>query len=153
MKTASRGKSLESLILASQGAYVVLEKVPNGVKTLAGGRVVRCKSIVDFMGTVTSSGRAIVFDAKQCDLKHRFPVGNADHVTPDQRATLIRHGKAGAIAGLLVNSTYWQLLYWLSWQQLQAGTPSMRWSELTTIGLSTHAVDFGKLLRLAGETP
>lgn len=144
----ARGRHLESLVLASQGT-VTLTKIPNGVRYLPGGKTIPCKSPVDFAGTVHGSGRAVWLDAKQCDLKGRFPVGNKDHVTPQQIAELVRHGRAGAVAGLLVERTGEDELYWCDWSILTNAPPSYAWKDLAYVGSSKLAVNWWHVLEAA----
>lgn len=155
MKTArmrkprrNTGKGLESLVLASQGDVVLL-KVPNGVQYLPGGKTVPKAGPVDFVGLHLPTKRMVILDAKQCDLVHRFPVGNTSSVKPHQIAELIRFGEAGAVSGLLIESTRHRRLHWLPWQMLMRCPPSYPWASIPEIGPSTHAVQWDKVLAAA----
>jgi len=116
--TGNRGRSLETVIDASQRNVVCITKIPSGAKWIGPRKMVATKSPVDFMGVVCGTGRAIVFDAKTCNLARSFPVSNADHFPEHQREFLIRHGRAGAIAGLLVESTRMGAYFWVNYHWL-----------------------------------
>jgi len=144
------GKALESLILRSQGAAcgAIYQKVPNGIQWVGGGKSFPCKSPVDFMGLLTDgTARSLVFDAKECKLVTRFPVGHKDHVSPHQLEQLIRYGRSGALAGLLVAATSTRRLYWLSWRYLVNAPPSYPWDDprMVDIGSAAMAIDWRKV--------
>lgn len=149
-RTRNTGKGLETLVLASQG-QVVLLKVPNGVQWLPGGKTVPKAGPCDFIGLHLPTKRMVILDAKECGLVHRFDVGDGSKVKPHQIEELVRFGRAGAIAGLLVERTRTRQLYWLPWQMLDVRPlpPSYQWDELYEIGPSTHAVQWDKVLTAA----
>lgn len=136
----SKGSSLETVVLASQ-TLIRATKVPNGVKYLRGGRTVPTKGPVDFFGICRRTKRLVLFDAKQCDLAQRFPVGNTDHLPPHQRDLLITYGREGAIAGLLIEATRLRRYFWLYWESLVSCPPSYQWNDgdhLHDLGPTTH---------------
>ena len=152
---ANRGKSLESIVLASQLNVVCLDKIPTSSRIVRAGtetKSLRLKSPPDFIGTVCGSGRAIVFDAKQCDEK-RFPLSK---IRPHQAEWIIRHGLAGAVAGVLIESTNNHHYWWLSWNSLdaitRARTPSIEFTdfEADCLGPSSRIIDF---TRIPGVNP
>jgi penicillin-binding protein-related factor A (putative recombinase) len=148
---SNRGRALEALVLASQGPGVAITQVPNGVRWLRGGNTCPTKSPVDFF--VTVNGRAVVFDTKRCAVASRFPVGNPDHVTPAQVAEVVRHGRAGAVAGLLVENVKAETLHWLDWQQVRSPpplSPSLPWEHLVVVGDVKHAIDWRRVVAAGG---
>lgn len=137
-RPGTSGKSLEALILASPGA--VLTHVGQAAKRIQGGKVVAVRGPVDFFGTLAPGGRAIAIDAKRCELVRRFPVGDLTHLPQHQRAELVRYGRAGAVAGLIVEAAARGQLYWCGWQWLEAPPPSLAWDELYYLGKSSEPV-------------
>ena len=136
---SNRGKSLESLVIASQGT-VTLTKISAAQKWLGEGKTTAQRQFVDFVGCVNGSGRMICFDCKQWDEKKC----RLDQVKPFQRELLRRYQIAGAIAGLLIESTRLGRLYWFAeypWFQ------PIEWESqfLTDLGPSNRAVDFAKV--------
>jgi hypothetical protein len=148
ISTANRGRSLETAIVTSQARTIVLDHHGQEAKRLPGGRMVAKRGPVDFTGTVCANGLSIRFDAKKCDLVHRFPIGNLDHFPAHQRVSLIRHGEAGAIAGLLVEATALGEFRWLGWRAIAAITaPSLPWADerWVVLGPTTHAIRFERI--------
>lgn len=141
---SNRGRNLESLVIASQCGVVTLTKISAAQKWLKGGDTRAQKQFVDFVGCVNNSGRMICFDAKQWgDAKCRL-----DKVTPFQREILRGYQSAGAIAGLLIESTKLGRFFWfneypyfepIAWHSMFLGD----------IGPNTHAIDFGKIIDLS----
>jgi penicillin-binding protein-related factor A (putative recombinase) len=145
---ANRGRALERTILASQ-SLVTLVKVPHGMKYLRGGKTVGVKTLTDFAGVVKGTGQGIFFDAKMCELKNGFPIGNRSHFSEYQRQFLIRMGAAGAIAGLLVECKAHQMYAWLDWTTLEkCRAPSLAWDAAgwRWLGMTTYAVNFEQLI-------
>jgi penicillin-binding protein-related factor A (putative recombinase) len=145
---ANRGRSLETVIVASQGRYVTLDQHGQQARRIGGGQMVAVKGPVDFSGTVKGSGRSIRFDAKTCAQVTRFPIGNRDHFPEHQRQCLIRHGEAGAVAGLLVEATSLGMYLWLEWPALVGTLPaSISWddSRWVDLGPTTHAIRFNRI--------
>lgn len=134
------GKSLE-LVVANGGGVIEWTRVPNGVKYVRGGDTVPTKSPVDFIGTVIGTGRAVFCDAKRCSQKTGYNA-QRDHLKPHQISELVRHGRAGAIAGLLIESTAEGAFYWLGWRDLQQNKASYRWAELRRVGMSNVAINW-----------
>lgn len=127
LKPKSKGKTLETLVLNSPGLTIV--KVPNGIRYIGGGRKIAEKSPCDFFG-VTDSGRAVVFDAKECGSDTRFPVGDKTHVEPHQIKQIVQFGEKGAVAGLLVMRMKTDSLYWIGWKRLIDVPPSFEWDDM-----------------------
>jgi hypothetical protein len=136
----SSGKSLE-LIVSNGGGVIEWTKVPNGVQYLPGGKTIPKKSPVDFIGTVIGTGRAVFCDAKQDADKTAFDA-KRDHLKPHQVAELIRHGRAGAISGLLIESTAHGRLHWLPWVRLVNWQPTYRWEDVLDLGPSNAAINW-----------
>ena len=160
---ANRGRSLEAVVIASQsdsrGPVLRLDKFPTSSKRIAGGKIIQLKSPVDFIGEVFGSGRAVHLDCKQCDSPNRFPIGNVDHFPAHQREWLIRHGTAGAIAGLVVEATHENQgkFYWMDWRAMHWNTASITWAEfaldrgnLRCLGDNLHTIQFRRLFEPAG---
>jgi hypothetical protein len=149
VKGVNHGKCFESVIIASQRDLLRLDRVEQAAKRIGGGKMVPVRGPVDFVGTVCGYGRAIVLDAKMCDLAGRYPVGNRDHLPEHQRFYLIRHGEAGAIAGVLIWATAVGRYFWLDWHALKGlrDTPSIPWNfpMLTDLGSDKFNVDFAKV--------
>ena len=144
-RTGHEGRNLESLILASQGGGVLLTKIPFSAKRLPGGHIVACCGPVDFFGIHIASGRMLVFDAKQSKNPHRLPTG-AKEFREHQRLELIRYSDAGAISGLLCESTATGRLYWCSARRFLTRAPSILWEDMIDIGPSSHAVEWEKIV-------
>jgi len=151
---ANKGRNLETAIIASQRNLIRVEKMPLGFKYIAGGKTVPQRGPVDYVGTVVGSGRAITFDAKQCDQATRFPVGNDTHFPEHQRQFLIRQGEAGAIAGLLVEATHEKVrqYLWLDWRHLLTREASVKWDDPRWVrcGDTGLLVDFTGILKAYG---
>jgi hypothetical protein len=165
-----RGKSLESLIAISGRGVVDIEKLPKCGGFFIGRKVRSNPSLApsyakeppafvsqrigcDFMGTVIGSGRGIFFDAKQCALATSFPLSNTHNIKDHQREFLIRMGRAGAISGLIVESTVKRTILWLGWQELAGDVKSIRWDRWAwwpplAQGLNA-TIDFRKLIAIA----
>jgi hypothetical protein len=142
---AGRGHRLESTVIASQGGVILVDKMPTGGRFHRGAPQL-IKGPVDYVGEVCGSGRAIMFDAKECALQNRFPVGDRNLVKEHQRLFLIRHGGAGAIAGLLVEATHTEVaaFYWLDWRELLKNEASIQWDDprMTRLGSSKFSINF-----------
>lgn len=141
---SSRGRGCESLILASQTA-VALVKVPSAVQFIPGGKIVKKKGPCDFVGLVRGTSRMVILDAKECDLRLRFPVGNKDHVPEHQREQLVHFGQLGALAGLLVESTAHGRLHWLPWRMLIDAPPSYPWEAIPEVGPASRLIDWARV--------
>jgi hypothetical protein len=146
MSVTNSGRGLESTVLASQAKGICVDKIPHGMRHIGGGRTVPVPGPVDFMGTL--AGRSLVFDAKQCARKTRFNLGDRTMVKPHQRERIIRHGEAGAIAGLLVEATAFGLYLWLDWRYLKHDVASIPWDDACWIELgdTAHAIRFDRLI-------
>ena len=144
---ANRGRSLELAVAASTRDIMELVKVPNGQKYIAGGKTVPVKSPVDFMGVVRRTGQAICFDAKACSLVRSFHISNTHNVSPHQIEFLVRHGSAGAIAGLLVESKATERFLWLGWSHIAKANEAIRWidSRWVDLGPTTHAIQLANI--------
>jgi hypothetical protein len=145
---ANRGKVLESTIVASVAGLIVLDHHGHEAKRLPGGRMVAKRGMVDFTGTIRPHGRGIRFDAKTCGLVRSFPIGNVDHFPRHQRDNLIRHGEAGAVAGLLVEATALGEFRWLGWQNIDdIKTPSLAWDDVrwVVLGPTSHVIRFERI--------
>ena len=151
------GKRLEILILASQ-TCVRLTQVPQAARPMRdrspGGRGARPKFVAvngpcDFFGCYVASGRSLILDAKECGEPHRL-VTDGDHLAEHQRLELIRHGEAGAVAGLLALRTTDQELFWVPWRLLCRRRPSIPWAEASRVGSAKLAVDWLAVERADG---
>jgi hypothetical protein len=143
-RTGHEGRNLESLILASQGG-VLLTKIPFSAKRLPGGHIVACCGPCDFFGIHIPSGRMLVFDGKQSKNPHRLPTGEKEF-REHQRLELIRYHDAGAISGLLCESTATGRLYWCSARRFLTRAPSIPWEDMIDIGPATHTVEWGRIV-------
>lgn len=159
-RTGREGKSLETLVLASQ-SIVRLTKIPLSARRLPGGKVIACAGPVDFIGGFVDTKELIVFDAKQTDTKTRLETGKT-HIHPHQREMIVRYGQAGFMAGLLCECTSTGFLYWCPWRLLATPRASIPWVEMLQIGTSKMAVDWKAIrhnyedswrLPAKGETP
>lgn len=146
------GKTLERLITSEQtlpNREVVLTHVGQAARRIGEGKVVAVKGPVDFFGTVRGSGRSILFDAKECG-KPSFDC-NTSAVKQHQINELVRHGRAGALAGLLILDTRSGWVVWLDWRKLEQRKPTYPWDDLEYAG-TLHGVNWTALCRsLAGE--
>ena len=145
-RPASTWASFEKTILLPS-PLVTLRKMGAEAVHIPGGKIVTKRGPCDFWGAVNGTGRAIVLDAKECDSRTRFPIGNKTHFPDHQRAELIAMGEAGAVSGLLVHATTFgcQMYLWLSWRHMRTNEPSIawidtRWMHATMIG--TGVVDW-----------
>jgi len=146
---ANRGRALESLIEISGKGVVVLEHLPHcGGRWIAKERMVREKICCDFVGMVCGSGIGIFFDAKQDANPDRFQINDAFRGKEHQRNFLVKAGRAGAISGLLIESTATSTLYWLPWDKLRA--VSIPWLlfglDGIVLGKSSMPVNFSRII-------
>ena len=145
---ANRGRRLESAVIASQRDVIRVRKTSAGAKWLAGGKAVRQVGPPDFIGTVVGSGRSICFEAKQSDRPNGFPL---DMVRPHQLDYLTEQGQAGAVAGVLVESTAKRLYLWLTWGDLngalRSGLRSIPWGDgrFFELGHTSYAIPFDRV--------
>jgi hypothetical protein len=147
-RARSTGKVLEALILNSRSGYgVELEHVPNGVQFIGGGKTIPKKSPVDFGGSVVGTGRAVWLDAKECHKAGSFDASD-DKLKRHQVDLLIRQGRAGAIAGLLIRCSTTERLHWLDWRLLVDRRPTYPWGELPDVGdAKAYRVDWAAVSR------
>lgn len=105
-KKANVGKVLEDKIIKQNEFYLKngvasIKKVPNAwVVRRKGPHIVGANPVpsglCDFVGTShLVGGRSIVFDAKECKLKTRFPLKNIKPSQMDHLAETILHGGIG----------------------------------------------------------
>lgn len=141
---ANRGKSLEAVVLASQGEAVRLVKFPQAARWV-GARLQPIKGPVDYGGTVVADGRAIFFDAKECASKRTFSL-HESHVPRHQKEFIWMMGSAGAVAGLLIEATELGQYFWLDWHHVFT-EPGVKWESetMTALGDSKFAVPFKKI--------
>lgn len=150
---AAKGSHLEKLILASSGGDMLLEKIPSGSRWIGPGKSVPTKSPVDFMGVWRPTMRCVVLDAKTCSLAGpSFPLGNADHFPEHQREQIVRFGKHGAVAGLLILRMKTDMLYWISWHTIDGpmGRASIAWDDMAWIGPAGKAISWELIPGLKG---
>lgn len=117
-KFANRGMGLETLIEYANAQYsakgiATIQKVATPWKVLwKGNQVVSAfpekKSTVDFIGV--SKGKSIAFDAKETELKTRFPLSNIEQHQID---FLRDWEKNGGIAFLIINFKAHNEIYFL----------------------------------------
>lgn len=145
---ANRGRNLESVVMASQGNTVTLNKITAGQKWLRGGKTVAQMQFVDFTGCVNGSGRMLIFDAKQWG----SPKCRLDLVPPLQRGFLRRYQVAGAIAGLLIESTVHRKFFWFG--EYPVFEP-IGWDSplLIELGPTTHGVSFERIPGVSRAEP
>jgi penicillin-binding protein-related factor A (putative recombinase) len=131
-----RGRPLETLVLRSAelSRLVVLEKTaPRAVRTKTGW--VNLPGPCDFDGEVVANGRRLILDAKETAKPQGFYLCDLpDH----QRAYLMRHGGAGAVAGLLIHAKAAGRLYWCAHERLgytaARATPCIGFDVMTDLG-------------------
>lgn len=130
---ANRGRLAENIAKQTVGAE--LEFVGQaGRRILRDGKpeFIPVQGPCDAMGTLPG-GRSVVADVKKCDLVKRFKC-DRDHVPEHQREKLVRHGRMGALAGLLILSTRQGRWYWATWRLLVKRPASLLWDELLPVG-------------------
>ncbi len=102
------GKSFQEVIAFSaalQKSVVTLEELPSlGLKFVAGGRQIKTRICIDFIGTLNDYS-GFFFDAKSCGAGVTGFDANFWHKKQDHQAKFLRRmSKGGAVAGLLVRS-------------------------------------------------
>jgi recombination protein U len=127
-KNKSLGKVLEDKIISQNDHYLrmgvaSIKKVPNNwVVKRKGPHIVGANPVpsglCDFVGTShLVNGRAIVFDAKECKLKTRFPLKNIKPSQMDHMKETIDHG---GIAFLVVWFTEINEMYYLPYDFVES---------------------------------
>ena len=144
----SSGKTLEKLVAASSGPVVCLTQIPNGIQFKPRGEFFFKPSPPDFAGTVCASGRSVWLDCKEERNRTSFNAQD-DHVKPHQVETLVAHGRAGAVSGLLIRQVHGERLRWLDWKRLEHKAASYPWDDLPDVGDATAAVVDWDLVLLA----
>lgn len=134
-KGVGTGKHCEGIVLASQFG-VTLTRAPLACRILPGGRAVKTPGPCDVFGTHHRSGRAIVLDAKESSEPLRLDT-HEDHLPTHQREELLRHGRAGAIAGLMVESIVHARLFWVPWPMLVKRVASIGFDLMHEVGQNT----------------
>lgn len=95
--------------------------VPQASRTIRRGGVketVRQRSPVDFAGTVRATGRSYRADAKSYQRGARLELGRRG-LKEHQARQLIDHGRAGAVAGVLVELRGRDEVWWVGWGALR----------------------------------
>lgn len=131
------GSECENLVLgcALPSCGAVLTKVPNATTTLPGGRTVRTRSPVDFMGMVLPSCVALVVDAKET--AHDRLKLDESHFAAHQKLQLVRYGGHGAYAGAVVLQTAARRVHWLSWRHLTGDDASIKFTDERMLNVSS----------------
>lgn len=148
---SSNWKSFESVCLMAIQQHVKLLEIPRtGAKVIgqtADGRPdVKLKKVaVDFCGTIKGTGRAFLTDAKSTEHPTLFQFSM---LTEDQHRELVDHGKAGAVAGVIIESITMRKTYWLPWTVLDTRERSIAWtdSRLVWLGLRSVAPDLMRVI-------
>jgi hypothetical protein len=110
------GGATEARVLAlADPKILILQRIENGMKRVGGGKSFAVKQAVDYFGTFVG-GRSLVFDAKH-SRDASFDFSNEKVMKRHQIEAIIRHGQAGAVAGVLVDSMRVGWL-WFSWREL-----------------------------------
>ncbi|MGC4030232.1 MAG: Holliday junction resolvase RecU [Tepidisphaeraceae bacterium] len=151
-----RGRSLETIVVASQRDVIRIEKMQAGARFLRGGKSIPVPGPVDFIGTVVATGRAIHFDAKQTDYALGFKMSL---LKPHQIFHLDRFDKAMAIAGVLAECTADSVaaFFWLDAALLakavRFNVATIPWTDARVIRLgdNKHAIQFQNVPEIAGE--
>lgn len=163
---AARGKLLESMILRAQLGIICVCKISNGMRYVGGGekltnergqtrfvpRSVAVKSACDFVGCICGTGQAIAFDAKVSNLVKGFRVNHDDHFPEHQREFLAKIGKAGAVAGAVIEAVAVGRYLWLDWRYFTARTdtpwPVIPWTDnaMFDLGPTTGLIRFKALI-------
>lgn len=122
-------RSFEKLGRLACLRFVEPLKIPSaGGKFIGKDNFIRQKTACDFCGTIRKTGRAFVCDFKACERANLFPLSD-DHLKPHQRDELIAHGRAGAVAGLLIEHAN-DGVYWAEWTMLVKAGPSIRFADM-----------------------
>lgn len=109
------------------------------------------KGPVDFYGLERATGRMILFDAKTDGTERRFNVAHHVRGREQQMEELIRYGRFGAHAGLLIESTVRKRYFWLPWPMLlpvcARRIVSYAWEELIDAGDARRMIDWNPIFR------
>ncbi len=141
-------RSFEKLARIACTALVEPLRIPSvGGKYIGGGKMIHQKTACDFAGTVRENGRSFVCDFKVCGLPKVFYF--KDHLSEHQRIELINHGKAGAIAGLLIEATARREIRWASWQQIETDDLALAFDEMRFVGPSNTVPDLRAVIAQA----
>jgi|GEM_PF-4410288 len=127
----TNGKALERIVLTYPG--VPITQVPQAARVIRkGGQAftLRQRGPCDFFGCI--NGRMLVFDAKESGLAHRLQTSDC-HLPAHQRSELIRYGREGAIAGLLVMRTTDGALFWCDYRLLVMPGPSIAYEAMSAL--------------------
>lgn len=131
--------------MSQRGA--TLSQVPNGARMLPGGKAVLSKGPCDFFVGIGRPALLCVLDAKESGRLTSF-AANPSHFAEHQRLELIRHGSAGAIAGLLVLNTRTDRLYWIRWQDFLPRRDFYPWDDaaLRYVGDANATIDWRRIV-------
>lgn len=127
--------------------HVELFNIPD-----VGGRFIKGKGFIpdfapsDLIGTVRGTGQSFITDAKSCQHPTLFKF--AANVKPHQRDEIVRSGKAGAVAGLIVEAVAFGKVFWIDWTLLREPATSVYWTqpELICLGLLNVRPDLWRII-------
>ncbi len=152
MGKAHQGRGLESCVGVSQRGIVAVEKMEAFAKWKFNSKTRKVELTaeagpVDWVGTVCGTGRSIHFDTKEGSIPTRFDIRPV--LTDKQRKHLITQGRAGAIAGLLIEAKHpsRQRFFWLPWEALVVDEASVKWEDprLVDLGSARGPIDFRRI--------
>jgi penicillin-binding protein-related factor A (putative recombinase) len=144
-----RGSELETLIeVSTASGLVCLSKMNADARWFKGKGMTATAGPVDYVGEVAATGRAICFDAKQSDEAAAFPLAKLKR---HQLAYLVKHGRAGAISGILVGATHDRVgaYLWLDWKDIPAAlSGGVKWESEAWVeaGRWGGMVEWGKIV-------
>lgn len=133
----TNGRSSEHAAMLAISKHVALLNIPRiGAKQIGKDRLIRQKVACDICGTIKGSGRSFVTDVKHCDAKARFTFST--YAKQHQIDELIAQGAAGAVAGLLVESSAIKAWFWIPWHCLKETGIDWMDDRNIIIGPTTH---------------
>lgn len=151
-KAQSTGAGFQKVILASLSLMtcpVALEELPScGAKFITKGRFIRLPIPCDLVGCVRGCGVAFHADAKSLgDSYATFPLTDRKKIEPHQILHLCRMGRAGAVAGMLVESKRVAMYLWLDWRHLE-GRERIAWDDpcWVRLGNTGRLVNFAPIV-------
>lgn len=120
MVSVNKGKSFEHKIEASNLSYVnrglaLIQRITDPVSITGGGKIIRAKSTIDFLGVI--NGRSIAIEAKQYSSANlTFPLSNiSDH----QLEYLKMHSKCGGISIVAIHHISSDIVYLIPYKTLE----------------------------------
>ena len=138
-----KGRTLEKLVECSRSG-VVLFKIPNGTKYLPGGRSVPTKTLVDFLGCESSTGRLICLDCKERVARDSSFRCDDKTLKPHQRQHLLDFHKAGAVSGVLAMDSAGSVYWFPAW--MLDGVTSLKWESAAWTGDGDYSINWAAMI-------